>query len=143
MNVSTFIELDINPGDDEESNSDGKNHLEHQTQQLGSTLEEVANVPKVKLQISSGPLPPIQDYPELPYGRRKRRRPGEENQENWQKVPLILSAKRIHPGTKQNNLLLEPLAEIQDPPDEKKPDVDRLPKYRRKRRINSNLTNQG
>ena len=45
MNVSTFTELAINPGDDEESNSGGQNHLEHQTQQLGSTLDEVANVP--------------------------------------------------------------------------------------------------
>ena len=60
-----------------------------------------------------------------------------QEQENWVKVPLLLSAKRIHPGTKQNNLLLEPLAEGQDKSDtEDKPEGK---KYRRKRRLNSNL----
>ena len=44
--------------------------------QLGSTLAEVADVPKVKLQISSGPIPPNFEFPELPYERRKRRKPG-------------------------------------------------------------------
>ena len=60
-----------------------------------------------------------------------------QEQENWVKVPLLLSAKRIHPGTKQNNLLLEPLVDGQD-----KSDTDEKPegkKYRRKRRLNSNL----
>ena len=44
--------------------------------QLGSTLAEVSDAPKVKLQISSGPIPPNFEFPELPYERRKRRKPG-------------------------------------------------------------------
>ena len=133
-----------------ETDSGDKSDVEDQSKKprkfLGSTLEEVANVPKVKLKISSAPLPPVQEFPELPYGRRKKRRPGEENQENWEKVPLILSAKRIHPGTKQNNLLLEPLTEIQDQigdtaATDEKPNIDRLPKYRRKRRIAAEAVN--
>ena len=48
-----------------------------------------------------------------------------------------MSAKRIHPGTRQNNLLLEPLEEGQDKSDtEDRPEGK---KYRRKRRLNSNL----
>ena len=130
-----------------ETDSGDKSDVEDQSKKprkfLGSTLEEVANVPKVKLKISSAPLPPVQEFPELPYGRRKKRRPGEENQENWIKVPLILSAKRIHPGTKQNNLLLEPLTEIKDQIEEtdEKPNIDKVPKYRRKRRTVTAVTN--
>jgi len=130
-----------------ETDSGDKSDVEDKSKKprkfLGSTLEEVANVPKVKLKISSAPLPPVQEFPELPYGRRKKRRPGEENQENWIKVPLILSAKRIHPGTKQNNLLLEPLTEIKDQIEEtdEKPNIDKVPKYRRKRRTVTAVTN--
>lgn len=42
----------------------------------------------------------------------------------------MLSSKRIHPGTR-NNSLHEPLSEIQDG---EKPDVQNMPKFRRKRK---------
>ena len=79
---------------------------------LGEPLKSVAKAPKVKLQISSGPAPPVLNFEPLPYGRRRKRK--RSNEENGPKrVKLVISAKRLHPATKSNNILLEPLAEIQ------------------------------
>ena len=91
---------------------------------IGDTLVSVENMPKVKLEISSGPNPPVQNFKPLPYGRRKR---------NWSGpfVKLVLSAKRIHLPTKSNNILLDSLSENQGTQDEQP-----LPKYRRKQRNN-------
>ena len=82
---------------------------------VGEPLKSVVNAPKVKLEISSGPAPPILNFPALPYGRRKKKGWGDD--ENAPKrVKLIISAKRLHPATKSNNILLEPLSEIQVSP---------------------------
>ena len=80
---------------------------------VGEPLQKSTKVPKVKLEISSGPLPPVQDYEPLPYGRRKKGKSLEN------RVKLILSAKRIHPGTKSNNILLEPITENQEDSEDK------------------------
>ena len=91
---------------------------------------------RVKLQISRGPSAPVLSYQPLPYGRRKKR----INDENAPKrVKLIISGKRLHPGTKANNILLEPLAEIQDRGGTPDDDEDKplKPKFRRKRRAAS------
>ena len=90
--------------------SHGKNN-----EPVGEPLKSVVNAPKVKLEISSGPAPPILNFPALPYGRRKKKGWGDD--ENAPKrVKLIISAKRLHPATKSNNILLEPLSEIQVSP---------------------------
>ena len=79
---------------------------------IGEPLKSVAKAPKVKLQISSGPAPPILNFEPLPYGRRRKRK--RSNEENGPKrVKLVISSKRLHPATKSNNILLEPLTEIQ------------------------------
>ena len=78
---------------------------------VGEPLKSVAKAPKVKLEISSGPAPPVLNYEPLPYGRRKKKRANDEN--GPKRVKLVISAKRLHPATKSNNILLEPLSEIQ------------------------------
>ena len=91
---------------------------------IGDTFDSVAHVPKVKLEISSGPNPPVQNFKPLPYGRRKR---------NWSgpRVKLVLSAKRIHLPTKANNILLESSSESQESSNQA---AEPAPKYRRKQR---------
>jgi len=102
---------------------------------VGEPLKSVAKAPKVKLQISSGPAPPVLNFEPLPYGRRRKRK--RSNEENGPKrVKLVISAKRLHPATKSNNILLEPLTEIQDraeTPEDEKPLIETL-KFRRRNR---------
>lgn len=96
---------------------------------MGEPLESVSKSPKVKLEISCAPGPPVLNYEPLPYCRRKRRKnlaPGETYKTKF--VKLVTSSKRIHPGTKSNNILLEPLTELQD-----NTDNNEHPKYRRRK----------
>lgn len=109
---TTTNELEMEQSNEVSFEDNDDNNEEEEPEPEGEPYQSVAHVPKVKLEITSGPLPPVQNYDPLPYGRRKRRR---ENDENAPKlVKFKLSSKRIHPGTKSNNILLEPLSEIKD-----------------------------
>jgi hypothetical protein len=106
---------------------DTENHCPQNENQIkdSNNISELVPKVKVKLEISAGscgstphPIEPLK------YGRRKRRKYLDENEEQPKRVKLLISAKRIHPGTKSTNIL-EPITDGLDADHDIKPDLNR------------------